>query len=434
MEAEDLLLEKCRRLIEVKLGWGHSDIWTNHDFETLSQRIESATHVNLSAITLKRIWKRIKYESKPTIKTLDTLAQFVGFENWRVFKLSQSTTRIGNQPTPTLDEVDRIGTGSGDQQRRKRYVLLIPAAVVIIALPFWVFTYLKKEVYASHESSSELYTFSSKRIELAGVPNSVIFHYDAAAAGNDDTIFIQQSWDRRLRQPVNKNEHVATSIYYYPGFFVAKLVVNEEVVKVHNIHIRTQGWLPLVEQTNIPVYFKEDDVIRGNGVMSLPVGKLIENTIPMQPETPWVAFHNFGDFGNLKSDNFIFETELKNDYGEGAGICQQTEILIRWESGMLMVPLSIKGCVSGLGLIDMDGRKKDTSLLGCNFSDWVSVKVVVRDRRGELIINGKKAYDLNLDIPPSKIVGITYRFQGTGSVDAVRFSTLEGEVVYANTF
>jgi len=90
--------------------------------------------------------------------------------------------------------------------------------------------------------------------------------------------------------------------------------------------------------------------------------------------------------------------------------------------------------VSGLGLIDMDGRKKDTSLLGCNFSDWVSVKVVVRDRRGELIINGKKAYDLNLDIPPSKIVGITYRFQGTGSVDAVRFSTLEGEVVYANTF
>jgi hypothetical protein len=227
---------------------------------------------------------------------------------------------------------------------------------------------------------------------------------------------------------------VATSIYYYPGFFIAKLIVNNTIVKQHNIHIRTNGWLPLVEQPNVPVYFKEEEVIKNNGVMTLPVEKLIENSIPLQPETPWVEFHNSREFENVLSDNFIFETELKNEYGEGAGICQLTEVYLRWEGGMLMIPLSIKGCVSSLSLIDVDGRKPDTSLLGCDFSDWVQLKLIVKDRKGELFINESKAYDLNLDIPPVKIAAITYRFQGTGSVNFITLSTTDGNVVYENGF
>jgi hypothetical protein len=175
-------------------------------------------------------------------------------------------------------------------------------------------------------------------------------------------------------------------------------------------------------------------VIGNNGAMTLPIEKLIENSIPLQPETPWVAFHNSREFGDLRSDNFIFETELKNDYNEGAGICQNTEIHIRWEGGVLIVPLSIKGCVSNLGLFDVDGKQTDTSLLGCDFSDWVPVKIVVKERKGELYINNTKAYDLNLDIPPAKIAAIAYRFQGTGSVNSIKLSTVSGDVVYENNF
>jgi hypothetical protein len=86
IESEDILLSHCKKLIEEKLGWGNSEKWTNQDFEELSQRIFEATTITLSPTTLKRIWGKVKYDSAPTITTLNTLAQFTGFEHWRAFR------------------------------------------------------------------------------------------------------------------------------------------------------------------------------------------------------------------------------------------------------------------------------------------------------------------------------------------------------------
>src|SRR5437868_7604723 len=85
IETEDMLLQKCRTLIEAKLGWGDPAAWATNDYELLGQKIQEVTNVNLSIATLKRIWGKIRYDSRPTITTLNTLAQFLGFENWRAF-------------------------------------------------------------------------------------------------------------------------------------------------------------------------------------------------------------------------------------------------------------------------------------------------------------------------------------------------------------
>src|ERR1700761_7310896 len=84
-------LEQCKRLIEASLGWGDPVSWTNEDFDTLSDRIAERTSVRLSVSTLKRIWGKVKYDSSPTMATLNALARFAGFEGWRDF-LAQSTT------------------------------------------------------------------------------------------------------------------------------------------------------------------------------------------------------------------------------------------------------------------------------------------------------------------------------------------------------
>ena len=42
----------------------------------------------ISSNTLKRVWGRIKYDSKPSETTLNTLAQFQGFGDFREFKNS----------------------------------------------------------------------------------------------------------------------------------------------------------------------------------------------------------------------------------------------------------------------------------------------------------------------------------------------------------
>ena len=72
MDVDDLLLQECKEQIEKKLGWEDSESWTNHDFQTLSDKIQEDTGVNLSIATLKRIWGKVKYDSKPTITTLNT--------------------------------------------------------------------------------------------------------------------------------------------------------------------------------------------------------------------------------------------------------------------------------------------------------------------------------------------------------------------------
>src|SRR5579864_1019892 len=89
--SEEQLKENCKRLIEEKLGWGGSYQWTNQDFDLLSEKIYEVTGVTLSQTTLKRIWGKVKYDSAPTVTTLNTLAKFIGFENWRDFRQKQIT-------------------------------------------------------------------------------------------------------------------------------------------------------------------------------------------------------------------------------------------------------------------------------------------------------------------------------------------------------
>src|SRR4051812_23401723 len=92
-ETDDIALEKCKTKIEDELDWGDSAQWNTKDYETLSIRIHDRTGVTLSVVTLKRLWGKIRYDSKPTPTTLNTLAQYLGYENWRSFRVTQEANR-----------------------------------------------------------------------------------------------------------------------------------------------------------------------------------------------------------------------------------------------------------------------------------------------------------------------------------------------------
>ena len=79
------LMRQVKRLFEEKTGWGDSDLWNNQDFLELSGMIFDQTGIALSHVTLKRIWGRVRYESLPHTKTLNTIVQFLGYRNWREF-------------------------------------------------------------------------------------------------------------------------------------------------------------------------------------------------------------------------------------------------------------------------------------------------------------------------------------------------------------
>jgi hypothetical protein len=281
---------------------------------------------------------------------------------------------------------------------------------------------------------SQDYAFSSRKVVTSGLPNSVIFDYDASRSP-DDSVVIQQSWDTTRRVKVPRNGHQYTSVYYYPEFYHATLQVHNTIVKTHNLLIESDGWLPLIVQDPVPVYFTKADAIHG-GKISITPEQIRSRNITLQPAPPTVRFCNVGDFGEIYTDHFVFETSLKNDYAEGSAVCQLTRIYLLCEGSPIWVPLCAKGCISNIDLyftyFYTSGKREDLSAFGVNFNDYVKVRIESDSGKAKILINDHLAYTVPRHIIRSKIIGIDFQFQGAGSVDYV--SLTNGKVSYRDDF
>jgi hypothetical protein len=96
---------RLKGLVEDQLGWGQTEQWRSYDFEKLSGKIHEKTGVVLSISTLKRIFGKVSYESSPSVTTLNTLSQFVDFEDWRAFCNSD---RDNKQSAEVPNEIQSI--------------------------------------------------------------------------------------------------------------------------------------------------------------------------------------------------------------------------------------------------------------------------------------------------------------------------------------
>jgi hypothetical protein len=421
----------CCRLIEEKLGWHQPDSWSTQDFEQLSEEIALQTGISLSVTTLKRVWGRVKYTSAPTTTTLNALVQFVGYASWRDFEntlLTEYASGVESQQVTSAKAAELVRSGNSVNRRPWWIGVGLVAALAVILLMFLNYSFPKS-------LSADDFSFSSRPV-TSGIPNSVVFRYDATASPTD-SVFIQQSWDPSRRQRVSKNGHEYTSMYYYPGFFRAKLVIGTMVVREHDLFIPSEGWLAAVMQEPVPVYFNKSEVIR-NGALGIPVAAIERQNIPMQPKPPTVRYRNVHRFNGLMNDNFLFETQVRSEYKGGAGICQHANIIILCKNDVFIIPLSAAGCVANLGLLlaghNASATETDLSAFGVAPDQWVKVQCEARNKHVRLFVDGKKAYEADFPNEPTEIVGISYEFEGTGSVDYVMFSRLNGKAVFKDNF
>lgn len=189
-------------------------------------------------------------------------------------------------------------------------------------------------------------------------------------------MYIQQSWDPARRTKVSREQQQYTSVYYYPGFFKAKLAIGNQIVKEHGLLIKTKGWLPVIEQKPVPVYFSEQEAMVGNELGLTPL-QITDKNIPMQPRAPWVRYANIGNCGDLQTDSFRLDVTLKNDYREGSAVWQHTEVRVLCEDAAIIIPLCDKG---------------------------------------RIFLDNKQVFRLPLPVTSYKIEGIDVRFQGTGRI------------------
>jgi hypothetical protein len=400
-------IERCRQLIGNTLGWGDSSSWTNEDFETLAERIFDTTSVRLSVSTLKRVWGKVKYDSSPTMATLNALARYAGFGGWRDF-LHHSAAEPAT-PGPTQPAVQ-----TPPAPRRKATTLIIIFTIAATALLSLLSARLIKT-----GNTAALLRFDARRTSDQ-LPNSVVFDYDATPM-HPHSVIIQQSWDTRRREKVDPSGKQHTSLYYSPGFFRAKLIVDGEIQKETDVFIPSKGWKGIIRREPIPVYLAPKETKQDSGYMGISAATLREKTGSGIFSDVWVDFANVREFHGIAGDHFSIETTVRNTSTIEQCLCRRIQIVVLGKLNAIMIPLADKGCISNIGLYTgseaVNGKDHDLSAFGCDFPSWQHLKCTQADHRLEIQLNGRTIFVKDKILQSiGDLVGVRVIMEGTGEI------------------
>jgi len=414
------------------LNWGESSIWTNDDFEQLSEKIFEKTRVQLSVSTLKRIWGKVRYENFPTNATLNALSGFLGYENWRDFRQKQETTAAVNDSDDVSVPAVFQNTPIAVKTKTSAMKVALPIVLVIVLLIFFRVKYISSKKYIRADNISNVIFKAIKITDT--LPNSVVFSYDASAF-KSDSVYIQQSWDPKRRERVAANGRQYTSIYYNPGYFIAKLVVDNQVKKECIVSIKTRGWKGIIETAPIPIYLSATE-IKGKGFMGIS-DSLLRTKTPSPVNNTWVKFANVTAFKGIDAGNFTLESTFRNASSVEASICRKANVVVLGAGGAIVIPFSDKGCISDLNILTGDnyisGKEHDMSAFGCDFSQFQDLRCTVGQHRLKIYLNRKLIFEIPQKITLGKIEGLRFEFEGSGQVKQVKLST-PGGGVYEDKF
>jgi len=425
-------IAKCRQQIEDNLNWLNVDELNQSDFQYLCDLVFEKTKTQLSLSTIKRFWDS-SYNKSFQISTLNALAKFLDYYSWHQFKEKNYEEITNNRvESPEIKNswklLKRILTGSA-------LVLLMSGSL------FALFAIINKK-NAEKTKDSEIVNklvFTSKKSVKEGVPNTIIFNYDVSSY-KADSLCIQLSWNTRERETIEKKDRYYTCTYYYPGYHHAKLIVDENIVKEHNVHITTKDWLTLVRYQPddvIPTYIRNKDVI-SNGSMYASPYLLKLNNVDLTARSFYVSYFNIKEFNELSGDDFSFETKIKNNSLEPELVCQNCFIFIYAEKGAIVLPISSKGCVSDINVLASDlvisGKTNDLSGFGCDLSDWRKVSGEISHKNMKISIDDKLVYQLSFNQSLGKLMGWHYFFKGCGAVEYLNLYDSTKTIVYQDDF
>jgi hypothetical protein len=414
--SEQQYITICKKLIEENFSLGNRKGSLHRDLETLSRLIEEKTGVCISHSTLKRLWKN-KFKQSPQSATLNALAAMLDFKDWQEFKQANQKRVKHISLKTTL-----LFTG-----------IILIATISLVGL-FYIES-KNNDKPGKPEINGPVY-FSAEKTVTSGIPNTVIFKYDVSGV-KADSFFIQQTWNAYNRVRIDPGRETFTSIYYESGYHRARLLANDTEIAMQPIHILSNGWEPHIyynENDLIPIDFKNETFIEG-GQLHLNKSLLEKRHIDFSKYF-FSRISNSQEF-NISSDNFALVTRLKVDSMQHS-LCPWLNFIIVTEKNIFRVSLNKKGCERNasykLGEIIRNGGDNDLSALGCNIFEWQEIGIKVHEKKAEISINGKVAFNEVFKEDFGKVTGLIYIFEGTGSIDYVQLAGADGQIVFEDSF
>lgn len=261
--------------------------------------------------------------------------------------------------------------------------------------------------------------FTSEKV-VSGVPNTVIFHYDVQGIGAKK-FFIQQNWDHRRRFEIDPTKKEATSTYYFPGYWRAKILADTTVLKEHDLIVESAGWLMTLDRDPYPRYFLPAE--KGDGKELTVKDEIYEKAILGVQELPWLTAHYVNQFAGLEMDNLQLEVKVKNDHHSGLALCQNIQILVLGSEGIFSVPFSKRGCIGDLRLrfsdLVKDGKDNNLSSFGIDMDEWQKIRITVVDKKVQIFLNDGLIETCTYQESAGDFYGLRIKFKGLGKVDSV---------------
>ncbi len=396
----DAMVELLRQ-IETQLSWGNSQDWTGRDFQELSERILQSTGERLSITTLKRVWGRIQSTTSPSDATLDILSRFGGYANWRAFRRTL-------EPVEAAAVVPDIPQSPKRQYRAWGIGLIVLALLIILG---WTQRWGSTPAAEEAVILSDSVTFELEKVTI-GIPNTVIFRYDIGDI-EYTTLELQQTWDERKRIPLDQSSGLATTTYFYPGYFKAKLVIDGVIVKEQLLYLPSDGWRAIVADPDLdmPLYL---DVESTEEAVSLSKP---EQDFLLKRKKPYLlSLMKVMEEPQIKSQAFNFTTRFRLVAPAPESTCHFGQLLIRAEHDLYILHFSIPGCVGRLSAYipedNVSGVRHDLSGFGYVPNQWYDLEIRKLPQEFQLMINGEQAFTYPCKEDIGRIGGVQFRFEG----------------------
>jgi len=428
VESDYIVLYRSQVESKFMLGDGKGKL-KQRDLDYLASLIEEKSRVKLSISTLKRLWRN-EIQQLPHPTTLDALVSVLDYKDWQEFK---------KQNTPPLTQVNNeVNEPKGRKLRLPVPVVFGVLLFISVAAFFIIQGFDKKGVVIRKEV-----VFTADKTVSSGVPNTVKFNYDLSGV-DADSFFIQQSWNPRDKTPIDPKKNYYSLIYYTPGFHFARIMANDSILKFEKIHIKTDGWLPIVKYDlrEKKQMYLDAKAINGEGIIHTTNDILYKANVDLSKDF-LLRYYNIRDFDGVTSNDFDLETRIKCDKLTFDGRtsspqCPGAELMLITEQNVFYIQITSKGCVSEIDLlfgnIHRDGKEYDLSAFGTDVFEWQTLGIRNENKNVTISLNGSPIHQLQYKEDFGEIKGLIYTFHGAGSVDYLRVKNLQGQLSYSDEF
>ncbi len=419
-------LEALLQQVEIRFNRGSSSSWKNRDFEDLNFEIYKSTKVTISALTLKRIFGKIKTSDDyfPQKATQKALQHYAGTETTRSNSSTKKETIVETQPLSTSQKVYPLKKHSSKMGR-----LGIALSLVGVLL---FFLFVKPIIWDNQLPGNGVITL----LTTEGFnPKTAQFSYTTPNDRDSFGISFDESY-KNVYVPNGKSQR-ASYYFQYPGLYWVKMMHNERVVSdTIPIYVATKGWQALgyyFDQKYTERYFPINITRCTKSGIFHPTKR---DLYCSGMDTGKIAVVRFDNFTPTKAsgDDFTIDTQLKNP-DEWSGIrCNSIYLYVVGRLGVIRLRFTNPGCSYWIDyqLSEKMIQNKNSDMSGFTFdlSNWQNLRIENRNKQVQLFVNNKQRFVDSYTKSIGEIVGVTILFHGNGYIKSYQLTDKNQQPIF----